>query len=263
MTSTPLVATSSPAVSRGLMHWLRCYSMMTRWELGSLRQLLPLIIALQVVIGGGFAVGVDLLYDEIPIRNALYLSTGVAVVTLITVGLVLGPQLVANHKTAGTYDFMWSLPVPRTTQAAAWVTVNSVIALPGMLAALVIANWRFELPLDVSPRIVPAVLLTIVSATMIGYAFAHAIPKPMVTQLVTQLLIFMILGFAPINFPPENLPSWLAELNLWLPFYAMAEVVRDGLTQGLVTDVARSYLVIGVYTVASVVVAAWVVGRRG
>jgi ABC-2 type transport system permease protein len=73
----------------------------------------------------------------------------------------------------------------------------------------------------------------------------------------------MILGFAPINFPPENLPEWLAGLNLWLPFYPMAEVVRDGLTQGLVTDVVRSYAVLGVYTVASVAVAAWVVGRRG
>lgn len=235
---------------------------MTRWELESLRRLLPLIVALQIVIGGGFAVGVDLLYEEIPTRNALYLSTGVAVVTLITVGLVLGPQLVANHKTAGTYDFMWSLPVPRTTHAAAWVTVNSVIALPGMVAALLIANWRFDLPLHVSAQIVPAVLLTIVAATMIGYAFAHAIPKPMVTQLITQLLIFVILGFAPINFPPENLPSWLAELNLWLPFYPMAEVVRDALTDGLVTDVGLSYVVLSVYTVAAVGVAAWVVGRR-
>lgn len=262
MTSTPLPAREPPVLSRGPGHWLRSYSKMTRWELGSLRRLLPLIVALQVVIGGGFAVGVDLLYADIPTRNALYLSTGVAVVTLITVGLVLGPQLVANHKTAGTYDFMWSLPVPRTTQAAAWVTVNSVIALPGMIAALMIADWRFDLPLYVTPKIVPAVLLTIVSATMIGYAFAHAIPKPMVTQLITQLLIFMILGFAPINFPPENLPTWLAELNLWLPFYPMAEVVRDALTRDLVTDAARSYAVLGVYTVASVVVAAWVVGRR-
>lgn len=236
---------------------------MTRWELGSLRMLLPLIVALQMVIGAGFALGVGILFEDIPTRNALYLSTGVAVVTLITVGLVLGPQLVANHKTAGTYDFMWSLPVPRTTQAAAWVTVNSVIALPGMVAALLIADWRFDLPLSVSPKVIPAVLLTIVAATMIGYAFAHAIPRPMVTQLITQLLIFMILGFAPINFPPENLPGWLAELNLWLPFYPMAEVIRDALTEGLVNDVGRSYVVLGAYTMASVVVAAWVVGRRG
>jgi ABC-2 type transport system permease protein len=236
---------------------------MTRWELSSLRAILPLIVAVQILIGGGFALGVGLLFEDIPPRNAVFLATGVAVVTLITVGLVLGPQLVANHKEADTYDFMWSLPVPRTTQAAAWVTVNAVIALPGMLAALIMGWIRFDLALIVSPAIVPAVLLTVVAATMLGYAFAHAIARPMVTQLVTQLLIFVILGFAPINVPPENFPAWLVEINRYLPFAHMAVVVRDGLTEGLVTDVGFSYLVLGAYTVASVAIAAWVVGRRG
>lgn len=249
-------------VRKGLDHWVQSYLMMTRWELGSLRILMPLIVAMQVVIGGGFALGIGLFFDQIPERNAVFLSTGVAVVTLITVGLVLGPQLIGSRKTADTYDFMWSLPVPRTTQTAAWTTVNSVIAVPGMLAALVIANWRYDLALRISPSIIPAVLLTIVTATMVGYAFAHAIRKPMVTQLITQLLIFFILGFAPINFPPENLPGWLASLNEWLPFHHMAVVMRAGLTEGLVSDVGRSYGVLGAYTLASAAVAAWVIGRR-
>ena len=258
-TVSPSLAVS---VRTGTAHWAKSFVMMTRWELGSLRILLPLIVALQIVIGGGFALGIGLFFDQIPDRNALYLSTGVTVVTLITVGLVLGPQLVGNQKTAGTYDFTWSLPVPRTTQAAAWTTVNVVIALPGMLAALMIADWRYDLPLRVSPSIVPAVLLTIVTATMVGYAFAHAIRKPMVTQLITQLLIFFILGFAPINFPPENLPGWLASVNEWLPFYHMAVVMRAGLTEGLVSDVGRSYAGLVFYTVVSSAVAAWVIGRR-
>ena len=262
MTAAPVEIRAPSSVRGGLMHWLESYVMMTRWELSSLRLLLPLIVAMQVIIGGGFALGIGLLFEDMPPRSALYLSTGVTVITLITVGLVLGPQLVGNQKTAGTYDFMWSLPVPRTTQAAAWTTVNGVIALPGMAAALMIADWRYELPLDISLSIVPAVLLTIVTATMVGYAFAHAIPRPMVTQLITQLMIFFILGFAPINFPPENLPAWLASANEWLPFQHMAVVIRDGLTDGLVTDVDRSYLVLALYTGASVVVAARVIGRR-
>lgn len=262
MTTLEATTRLPASIRSGPRHWFEGFLVMTKWELGSLRMLMPLIVAIQIVIGGGFALGVGLLFEDIPIRNALFLSTGVAVVTLIQVGFVLGPQLVANHKMAGTYDFMWSLPVPRTSQAVAWVAVNGVIALPGMIAALLIADWRYDLPLRLSPMIVPAVLLTIVAATMIGYAFAHAIRKPMITQLVTQLLIFVILGFAPINFPPENLPGWLADVNLWLPFYHMAVVMRDGLTETLVTQVGRSYAVLATYTVASAALAAWVVGRR-
>ncbi|MDH3498766.1 MAG: ABC transporter permease [Acidimicrobiia bacterium] len=250
-------------VRTGPTEWLRGYRVMTRWELSSLRLLLPLIVAVQVLVGGGFALGIGLFFEEIPTRNALFLTTGVAVVTLITVGFVLGPQLVSNQKTAGTYDFMWSLPVPRTSQAAAWTTVNAFIALPGMIAALLIAGWRYDLPLRVSWSVVPAVVLTIVTATMVGYAFAHAIPKPMITQLITQLLIFVILGFAPINFPQENLPAWLAEVNMYLPFHHMAVVIRAGLTDGLVSGVVGSYAVVGAYAVASTVVAAIVIGRRG
>jgi ABC-2 type transport system permease protein len=178
------------------------------------------------------------------------------------VGIVMGPQLVSNHKVAGTYDFLWSLPVPRTTQAAAWLTVNTIIAIPGMVAALFIADWRYDLTLQVSPAIVPAVLLTIGTATLIGYAFAHAIPKPMITNMITQLLIFVILGFSPINFPPENLPGWLAAVNEWLPFQHMAAVIRAALTEGLVDNVGRSYVVLVVYTAISALVAAWVIGRR-
>lgn len=263
MSTVALPVGHSAPVRTGTAHWVQSYLMMTRWELGSLRLILPLIIALQIVIGGGFALGIGLFFDEMPARNALFLATGVGVVTLITVGLVLGPQLVGNHKVAGTYDFLWSLPVPRTTQAAAWLTVNSIIALPGMVAALVIADWRYDLTFEVSWAIVPAVLLTITTATLVGYAFAHAIPKPMITQMITQLLIFMILGFSPINFPPENLPHWLVSVNQWLPFQHMAAVIRAALTDGLVDNVGTSYLILAVYTLASAVVAAWVIGRRG
>ena len=259
MATTTLVA---QPVRSGTTHWVRSYLMMTRWELGSLRLLLPLIIALQIVIGGGFALGIGLFFDEMPVRNALFLATGVAVVTLITVGLVLGPQLVSNHKVAGTYDFLWSLPVPRTTQAAAWLTVNSIIALPGMVAALIIADWRYDLTLQVSWDIVPAVLLTIGTATLVGYAFAHAIPKPMITNMITQLLIFVILGFSPINFPPENLPDWLVAVNEWLPFQHMASVIRAALTDGLVDDVGFSYVILAVYAAGAVALAGWVIGRR-
>jgi ABC-2 type transport system permease protein len=263
MTSISEVARPvSVHVRTGAAHWMQSYLMMTRWELSSLRLLLPLIIAMQIVIGGGFALGIGLFFDQMPARNALFLATGVSVVTLITVGLVLGPQLVGNHKVAGTYDFLWSLPVPRSTQTAAWLTVNSVIAVPGMVAALIIAGWRYDLALDVSWTVVPAVLLTIGTATLVGYAFAHAIPKPMITQMITQLLIFMILGFSPINFPPENLPDWLVAVNQWLPFQHMAAVIRDSLTTGLVENVGFSYLILAVYAVVAALVAAWVIGRR-
>jgi ABC-2 type transport system permease protein len=47
-----------------------------------------------------------------------------------------------------------------------------------------------------------------------------------------------------------------------LPFYAMAQVVRAGLTTGIVTDVAHWYVVLIAWTLLGWALTAWVVGRR-
>ncbi|HYA44172.1 MAG TPA: hypothetical protein VED59_01090 [Acidimicrobiales bacterium] len=47
-----------------------------------------------------------------------------------------------------------------------------------------------------------------------------------------------------------------------LPFYNMAVVVRAGLTSGVVSNVATSFLVLVAWAVAGFATTAWVVGRR-
>ncbi len=248
---------------RGLEYWWRSYRMMLRWEMTSLRLVLPVTIMVQILSGAGFVLALGIFFGQVPPRAALFVSTGVLVLTLVTIGLVLGPQLIAQQKAEQTYEFLWSLPVPRTTAALAWVTTNLILGLPGMAVALGVALLRYDLDLHVSPAIVPAVLLTLFTGTMIGYAMAHALGNPMLIAALTQLLIFVILGFSPINFPAEQLPDWLAALHRWLPLAPMADTVRAGLTVGVVEDVTRSYLVLGAWAAASVGITAAVLGRRG
>ncbi len=178
------------------------------------------------------------------------------------VGVAVGPQLVAQQKMEGSYDFMWSLPVPRSAAATSWLTLNAVIAIPGMLAALIAGMIRFNVTFDISLMVIPAVLITIGSGTLLGYALAHAIPNPDATMIVSQILIFAILGFSPISFPASNLPSWLATAHDYLPFVHMADVVRGSLVDGLATNLGRSYLVLAIWSVAAIAITAVVLRRR-
>lgn len=256
----------APPASRlrsGLGYWWHSYRMMLRWEVTSLRMVLAITVIVQILTGAGFVLALSLFFGQVPPRSALFVSTGVLVVTLITIGLVLGPQLVAMQKAEKTYDFLWSLPVPRTTAALAWVTTNLILGLPGMGVALGVAVMRYDLDLHVTWAIVPAVLLTVFTGTMVGYALAHSLGNPMLIAAITQMLIFVIIGFSPINFPADHLPGWLAAAHRWLPLAPMADTVRAGLTQGVVADVARSYLVLGAWGLASVGVSAAVLGKRG
>jgi len=259
-----VIALTPPTRLRsGSVYWWHSYRMMVRWELTGLRLVLPVTVMVQILTGAGFVLALGLFFGQVPPRAALFVSTGVLVLTLVTIGLVLGPQLVAQQKAEQTYDFLWSLPVPRTTAALAWVTTNFILGLPGMLVALGVALLRYDLDLHVSPAVVPAVLLTLLTGTMIGYALAHALGNPMLIAAITQLTIFVILGFSPINFPADQLPGWLAALHRWLPLAPMADTVRAGLTVGVVEGVARSYLVLGAWAAASVAVTAAVLRRRG
>ncbi len=251
-----------PAKRSGVGAWFHGWLTMLRWELTNFRLLLPVMVAVQILVGAGFVLGIGLLFEDIPLPAATYLSTGAIVVTLITVGLVVGPQLVASQKARQVYDFMWSLPVPRSSAAAAWVSLNVVVAVPGMIVALLAATWRYGIDFDIAWTIVPAVGLTLLCGTMLGYALAHAVPKPDITQLISQLLIFTLVGFAPINYPPENLPGWLSSAHEYLPFVHMARVVRDALVGGFVTDAGRSYLVLALWTLGAAVIAALVLRRR-
>lgn len=247
---------------RGAVHWVRSFLLMLSWEMRTMRIVLPLAILVQVLIGAGLAIGFGLLLGDIPTVQALYLATGVTVISMITLGFVLAPQLIAQQKMAGVYDYLLSLPVPRTTTIAAGLTVNAVIAVPGMIIALLVAAWRFDLDLTVSAVVLPAAALTLVTAASVGFALAHAIPNPVVTNLVSQILVFVILLFSPINFPPERLPEWLQAIHRLLPFQHSANVMRAGLTEGLATGVVESFTVLGAWALASWLVTAWVVGRR-
>jgi hypothetical protein len=105
-------------VCRGPAHWVVGYRTMLHWQLASLRTLLPLLIGIQVLVGAGFVLGIALLFDDISPTAALYVSSGAPVMNLLMVGLLLGPQLVAQQKAEHSYDFLQALPVPRIVRSA-------------------------------------------------------------------------------------------------------------------------------------------------
>jgi ABC-2 type transport system permease protein len=238
-------------VERGLRRSVRDYGSMVRWHLASLRMWLVLLGSVQALSGVGFVLGIS-----------LFFRTGVPVINLVMVGLVFAPQLVASQRIAGSYEYLRTLPISRSVTAAAWYTVCLICGIPAVVLSLVVAQLRYDLPLHISLTIVPAVLLTCLTGTMLGYALGHAVGNPMVTQLISQMLVFVIFGFAPILYPIQQMPGWLADLNWWFPFRHMAVVVRAGLTSSADPAVPTAYAVIGVWAVVAAALALWSLGRR-
>jgi len=246
----------------GASYWLTSLRWMLRFDLGRARQWAAMMMVIQVMMSGGMALMYGFFYPHVTPSIALYIATGTPTLALIPLGFVMIPASVGQQKLEGTFDFIWSLPVPRSAQATSTFLLYTLLALPGMVLALLVATWRYGIHLSISPQIVPAAIICALMTVSVGFGMALAIGNPLVTNLITNTLIFVVLLFSPIVFPPSNLPAWLFAVHRALPFYNMAEVIRAGLATGLVTDLTRSYLVLVAWTAAGWIMTAWVVGRR-
>lgn len=263
---TPDVSTIDPVGSRtvqtGPRRWLRSYVMMMRFDVRGLGQWLMLGIIIQILMGAGMAFMYGFYLGEVPDVAKLFIATGVPALALIPIGFVMVPNMVGQQRIAQTYDFIWSLPVPRLAAAASTFTVFTLLALPGVATSIGVAVWHYGIALNPSPMVIPALLLTSLMATSVGFGMAHGIENPMVINFITNMIVFFVLLFSPIVVPIAQFPGWLASVHRALPFYHMSVVIRDGLSNGMVTDVARSYVVLGLWTLGGWTATAWVIGRR-
>src|SRR5215471_18318978 len=116
--------------------WLDSYWRMVAWDFASLRLHLPVLSCVLILQGAGFVYGMGLLFASMPQSAALFVTTGAPVMNLITAGLIFEPQLVAQHRIQGSYEFLQAPPVPRSATALAWYTVAFVTALPAVLLTL-------------------------------------------------------------------------------------------------------------------------------
>jgi len=235
---------------------------MLRFEAATQRDWLPLMLLIEMLLGAGMAIMYGFYVPSITPRLATFIVTGTPALALVPVGLVMLPGAIARRKLAGNYDYVRALPAPRSATIAATATVFTALVIPGAAVSLAVAAWRYGVALDLNPLIIPAVLLTSLMATSVGAAIGHGVRDPMLVTLIGNLIVFVVLLYTPVAFPPQQFPDWLVHLHQALPFYNMAVVLRGALSTGLVTDVGRSYLILAAWTVAGLTFAGWVTSRR-
>jgi ABC-2 type transport system permease protein len=263
--SATAVAASAPAGSElraGPGYWLHSFALMFRFDWGRARAWAPMMAVIQLMMGAGMAIMYGFFYPHVSQETALYIATGTPTLALIPLGLVMVPGSVSQQRIEGTFDFIWSLPSPRTAQAVSTFALYTLLSLPGMILALAVAVWRYGIHLSVSWAVVPATVVSALVAVTLGFGLALSIKSPIVMNLITNALIFMVLLFSPVVYPATNLPTWFQRLHEVFPFEHMANVIRAGLTDGLVSDVARSYVVLLAWIVVGCALTAAVIGRR-
>ncbi|NIS80784.1 MAG: ABC transporter permease [Anaerolineales bacterium] len=229
------------------MNWMQSYRTLLRWQGLRFKPVFPFVVLVQFFTGVGTVIGFGFLVPKIDMASATFLVTGGPTLALITLGLVLVPQLVATGKAEGSLEYMWSLPIPRMAYLAADLTIWMVATMPGVIVALIVGAVKYDFALQVSLLVVPVFMLIVLTATTVGYTIAVLSPKPELVGLITNFIIFCLFLFSPINYPVERLPGWLANLHRVLPVKYAADAVRGTLVSGYSDDLGLALAVLSAW----------------
>jgi ABC-2 type transport system permease protein len=241
---------------------LRSYRLLVTWQALRKKSYLPLMLAVQTLFTLGIVLGYPLLFPTLDRVSIYLIATGAPAISMVSVGLVALPQTVGEQKTEGSLAYMRSLPVPRLAYLAADLTVWLAIVIPGVVLGIMVGAWRFGLDLQVSPLVVPAMLLVALTSACIGYAIASVLPY-MLTVVITQAIVVFVFMFSPLTFLPDKLPWWFEAIHRVLPIQAMGEVTRGTIAPGQFTVPLEAFVTLGIWCVIGFGVTYSAMTRRG
>ncbi len=127
--------------------------------------------------------------------------------------------------------------------------------------ALVASAAYFNFSLRPNPLVIPALMGVGLCGAAIGNLVSAISPHPLVTTVITNIALFFVTLFSPINFPIERLPEWLESLHQVLPIEPMAQLVRANLLGNPTSPF--DWLHVAVWAVGSLVATAALSSRRG
>ncbi len=240
---------------------VRQTALLMQWQARRLAEALPLLVVVQVLLSLATVYGYAMLAGNPTGTAALYLATGAPTVALISVGLVMAPQLVAQAKTEGSLDWLRTLPVPRMAFLVSDVLLWALVALPGVVIGAFAGVWRFGVHLSPAVWLVPVALAVSLTAAAIGYSMATVL-RPALAQLLTQVLVFVILLFSPISFPADRMPPLVQSVQAVLPFQPMGDLMRAGLAQQDFAVSPGSVAVLAIWCALSLVGAAFALRKQ-
>jgi len=232
----------------------RAYTILCRWRVAQLGQELPGILVAQVLFATGTAIGLGFLIPDVDSQAGAYLATGAFLINLLIIAIAMVPGMMTEARVTGSLDYMWSLPFPRLVYLLAELTIWALAILPGMIISLVVTSIRFDFDLEISPLVVPAVALVLLTASSVGAAIGLRSPSQQTTNLFTNFVLIIVLLFSPVNFPADRLPGWLQGVHEVLPIAPMADLVRATLVGGVETNVPTDLVALSLWCVLGLTV---------
>lgn len=229
---------------------LRDYVFLTRIQLLELRTWGPITAFFTTIFPLAMIFGFGSIGGGVAEAGLIYVVTGTAVVSLVTIGITATSQDLGQMRSSGVFQYYASLPISKGALLSAILTVRVLTALPGLALTLVIGSWLYDIPLQINAAVLALLPLTVLALAGVGAAIGILITDFRVVALISQLAFVVVMFASPVLIPEESLPRALQWLAYLLPPTYAADGFRRALSGVLDT---RLLIDLGVLAACAVV----------
>ncbi len=216
--------------------------------------LLMLVLYGTVFSGGSFSDGIPAGFNFMN-----WVLPGVLVFNALAFGLITSSSMMLSMRELGVLRRLQATPMPAGQLVGAYFLVNVTIVLLQSVLIIGAAVLLFDATITAAGLLLalPMILVGILTFVALGQVVSGLAPTAGVAVMGGQLLYFALLFVTDMILPLPLLPEWLQKVAVYLPSYAVVQLVRPPLMEGVLPPNLGLYLTVAaVYAVIAGLVAA-------
>jgi ABC-2 type transport system permease protein len=208
-----------------------------------------LLVIYAVVFGSGQVGDQDYMTWVVP---------GVIVFNILAYGLMGSAALMVQMRENGVLRRLQASPVPAAQLLGSYLAVNLIIGLLQSALILLFSLLVFHNPLTLQKALgaFPMLLVGILTFLSLGQVISGVATTAGAAVAVGQIINFGMMFITDLVMPLQLMPDWIQKLAPYLPAYAVVQLVRPPLMEGVYSpDLGKNLLVAAVYILVAGLVA--------
>jgi ABC-2 type transport system permease protein len=236
---------------------LRDYALLTQIQLLELRTWGPITVIFTTLFPMAMIFGFGVIGGGVSPSGFIYVVTGTAVMSLVTIGITATAQDLGEMQRKGDIQYYASLPISKAALLGAIVTVRVLIAVPGLVVTLILGSAHYHTPANLNVGTLVLLPLTVLALAGIGAGIGLLITDFRVVATLSQLSFVVAMFASPVLIPHDELPKVLQ----WFAYALPPTYAADGLRHALTSSLDSRFLLDVGVLLACAVVSLVAVGR--
>ncbi len=184
---------------------------------------------------------------------------GVLVFNALAFGLLTSSSVMMTMRELGVLRRLQATPMPAGQLIGAYLLVNVTIVLLQSLVIILVAVLLLDATVTAAGLLLalPMLLVGIITFVALGQVVSGIAQTAGIALILGQIAYWALLFVTDMIMPLDVMPQWIQRVGVYLPSYAVVQLVRPPLLDGaLDPNFGRNLLLAVVYTVAAGVAAA-------